>query len=290
MRITEVLLARAAQALLGTEVAHSKEMKAAVASQEGYDAIRPMELQRVLSAARKYHVPIAGCRVLDFGCADGLISRGYLSAGAASVVGVDIDAPAVARARARFCEARLTFNVCGVSSIPLEDESVDTVISYDVFEHVERPLLTLRELFRVAKPGGSVLIGTWGWRHPFAPHLWSVMPVPWAHLVVSERTLLRACRRVYSSDSYVPTRHDLDEYGNKKPGKYLHTSIPRSYLNRYLISDFERDFLVAGFQLESNLAPFGSRLASWTRPLVHVRWLREFVTGYAWFVLRRSSA
>ncbi len=56
---------------------------------------------------------------------------------------------------------------------------VDVVLCYDVFEHVSRPAAVLDECYRILKPGGKMLIGTWGWYHPFAPHLWSTMPVPW---------------------------------------------------------------------------------------------------------------
>jgi len=70
-----------------------------------------------------------------------------------------------------------------------------------------------------------MLIGTWEWHRPFAPHLWSTMPVPWAHLIVSERTLLRACRRVYHAAWYVPTFHDFDVDGSRKHDRYTEDRI-----------------------------------------------------------------
>jgi len=132
-----------------------------------------------------------------------------------------------------------------------------------------------------------VLIGTWSWRHPFAPHLWAVMPVPWAHLLVSERTLLKACRRVYHAPWYSPNRHDFDAAGRRLPDKYTETAISRDYLNHYLISDFEQAFRAAGFSCRTETIPFGSRYARWTRPFTRVPWLREFLSGYVWFILNK---
>lgn len=51
-----------------------------------------------------------------------------------------------------------------VSHIPLPDESVDVVVSQDVFEHIEDPLAVLRECRRILKPGGHVIILT--------PNMW----------------------------------------------------------------------------------------------------------------------
>src|SRR5262249_22250723 len=155
------------------------------------------EIERVESALERYRLSLCERTVVDFGCHDGAMSKGYLKSGAARVVGVDVDEVALSRARAIHRHDRLTFMKSTVESVPIQDSTLDAVISYDVFEHVSNPPLIVKELWRILRPSGWVLIGTWGWRHPFAPHLWAVMPVPWAHLLVSERTLLKACRRVY---------------------------------------------------------------------------------------------
>jgi hypothetical protein len=85
MFISEHLLVAAAKRLLTTEIAHSAAMKAAVASDAGHEANRPKEIERIVTAARQYRVPIDGRRVMDLGCSDGAISRGYLNAGAKTV-------------------------------------------------------------------------------------------------------------------------------------------------------------------------------------------------------------
>ena len=42
--------------------------------------------------------------------------------------------------------------------LPFRDASVDTVLSTEVLEHVPRPELLVREMARVVKPGGKLLI------------------------------------------------------------------------------------------------------------------------------------
>jgi len=115
--------------------------------------------------------------------------------------------------------------------------------------------------------------------------LWAVMPIPWAHLLVSEETLLRVSRRVYEAPWYRPNMFDVDAKGIRIADKYNHTEISRDYLNKYLIRDFERVFREAGFAYETHPQPFGS--ASWTRPLLAIKWLRELLSGYVWFVLTK---
>lgn len=288
MGFAETILYRCARSLYRTEVAHSSEMKSALHSDESQRAYRARESRRVSAALDRYGLSLVDKRVMDFGCNDGALSVEYLRLGACRVVGVDIDTQAVERARALHRVPGLSFEVSTREHIPVQDHSIDLVLSYDVFEHVADPRAALRQIHRALTPEGAVLIGTWGWRHPFAPHLWSVMPVPWAHAIFSERTLLRACRRVYLSDWYVPNMHDFDLEGRRLMGKYAGESIPTDYLNKYLIVDFERAFKDAGFEVSTHAVPFASPLANWTAPLTWVPGLREFATGYAWFVLRKA--
>lgn len=288
MWIAEQILFQLARNLYQTEVAHSSEMKNALENIDAYDAYRAVESNRIVDAVERYRIPIAGQTVVDFGCNDGAISAAYLRRGAAKVVGIDIDERAIRRARALHHDERLTFVQNRVDSIPLDDRSVDVVISYDVFEHVSQPIRTLKELHRILTPTGKVLIGTWSWFHPFAPHLWAVMPVPWAHVFFSEQTLLRVCRRVYHSSWYTPNMHDYDEDGKKLPDKYTQRTISTDYVNKLLIKDFERAFLVSGFIYETHPVAFGSRYAHWTQVFLRVPWVREFIAGFVWFVLTKS--
>lgn len=196
MWIAEQVLFGLARAMYRTELAHSSQMKRALTNVDVYDEYRAAEIKRVMDAVKRNQIQILGKSIVDFGCNDGALSFEYLQKGAVRVIGVDIDEQAIRRAQSRYCDERLVFVQNSVDSIPLSDNSCDIVISYDVVEHISQPRSILKELYRILVPNGKVLIGTWGWYHPFAPHLWSVMPVPWAHVLFSERTLLKVCQRV----------------------------------------------------------------------------------------------
>ena len=289
MKISESILYFLAKQLYTRNPGQSEEMTEALSDSEAYAEYRQQCVDKVMRAARQYDVPVTGRRVLDLGCYDGALSAGYLKAGAESVVGVDIDVDAIRIAQERHTSDRLTFHPSEATQIPLSEDSVDTILCYDVFEHVARPHEMLEEAYRVLRPGGKMLIGTWGWYHPFAPHLWSTMPVPWAHVVFSEKTMLRVCRRVYHSDWYVPNMHDLDEDGNRKSDKYTEEAIDPDYLNKLLISDFENVFRQSAFDARVHQQRFSSKYAAWTAPLLKVPFVREFFTAYLWIVLEKKT-
>lgn len=287
MWLSEQLLYGLAKALYRKELGHSGEMKRALTGREEFGAYRSRQTDLILSAAARYGIEIAAKAVLDLGCGDGAITVGYAQQ-AARVFGVDVDAAAIERAKARPPLPNVTFHAGTTTSIPLADESVDVILCYDVWEHVSQPAVMLHECYRVLKPGGKMLIGTWGWYHPFAPHLWATMPVPWAHVFFSERTVIRVCRRVYESPWYVPTMHDLDERGEKQRDRYRDESISTDYLNKLLLRDLERIFKKSRFRHEMHPQPFGSKLVRWTKLFLRTPWLREFITGYLWVVLHKD--
>lgn len=289
MRLTEALLYQLVKCFYHSEVAHSAEMKEALRSIEKYDAYRATQIQRVTFAADTYGVRIKGQQLLDLGCAEGTLTAEFIRHGARHVIGVDIDEKSVECARKAFPNLPAEFVVSQPTELPVPDASIDTIVSFDVFEHVSRPASLLRECLRVLKPGGQMLIGTWGWHNPFAPHLWATMPVPWAHVLFSERTILRTCRRVFHSDWYVPNQFDLDEQGNKRADKYTYVGISTDYVNKYLLSDFSQAFGDVGFQSQMHVQPFSSSYASWTKPLLKVPVLREYLHSYFWAVLTKPS-
>ncbi len=285
--VTDFLLYGLARILLRTNIAHSPEMTLSLQSMEASDEFRAAQADRMVEAADRCGVRIAGRDLADLGCNDGALTERYLDRNPRSVIGLDIDASAIARAERR--DRRVTFRLATPTQLPVPDSSVDVILSYDVFEHIADPAATLVECRRILRPGGQMLIGTSGWGHPFAPHLWSTMPVPWAHLLVSEATLLRACRRVYLADWYTPTVHDLDPQGQRIPERYAATEISRAHLNRYLARDFEREFARSGLRWRVELVPFQSRWAFWTRPCLRSRTLREYLHGYLWAILEKPN-
>lgn len=48
--------------------------------------------------------------------------------------------------------------ICDIIDMPLEDESVDVVLCTEVFEHLKDPVLAVREISRILKPGGELIL------------------------------------------------------------------------------------------------------------------------------------
>lgn len=96
--------------------------------------------------------------VVDIGCGLGRLSRA-LAARAGRVIGLDVSAEMVARARELNAGvANVEFaQGDGTTLRPLGDASVDGCFSHVVFQHIPDPAVTLgyvREMGRVLRPGG----------------------------------------------------------------------------------------------------------------------------------------
>ena len=96
----------------------------------------------------------AGGAIVDVGCGTGRLSQ-LLQSIATSYVGVDAVRYDEFPAGASFSAADLNHD-----PIPLPDGSADVAISVETIEHLENPRAFCREMVRVAKPGGWVLITT----------------------------------------------------------------------------------------------------------------------------------
>lgn len=99
--------------------------------------------------------------VLDIACGEGYGSA-IIANAAAFVYGVDIDAVAVAHAEAKYVSLRknISFKTGSTSAIPLEDHSVDIVVSFETIEHHDAHEQMMKEIKRVLKPDGVLLISS----------------------------------------------------------------------------------------------------------------------------------
>jgi len=130
---------------------------------------------------------VRGKVVIDFGCGYGDEAVELARRGAARVIGVDINQEYLREAQRRAEDAGLSQQV---EFATRSEEPADVVVSLDSFEHFADPAETLSHMFDLLRPGG-VLVASFGptWYHPYGGHLFSVFP--WAHLLFSERALIR---------------------------------------------------------------------------------------------------
>jgi 2-polyprenyl-3-methyl-5-hydroxy-6-metoxy-1,4-benzoquinol methylase len=101
----------------------------------------------------------AGERVLDVGCGEGRFAAELARAGA-EVVGVDVAAEPLRRARERHPELVDLRRLPAGGAWPLEDASFDVVWAGEVIEHVADTAAWLSELRRVLRSGGLLLLST----------------------------------------------------------------------------------------------------------------------------------
>lgn len=101
-----------------------------------------------------------GKKVLDIACGEGYGSRLLANWGAASVVGVDVSDEAIANAQRYFSNDRVTFSKGTAESITdqFEPQSFDLIVSFETIEHVQDPVLFLRNMKALLKPGGIIAI------------------------------------------------------------------------------------------------------------------------------------
>src|SRR5260221_8761154 len=104
---------------------------------------------------------VKGKVVLDIACGEGYGTK-ILSKSANKVFGIDIDSASIDHAKKTYGENNIEF-ICGnVKNIPLPDNSVDVVVSYETIEHIDEGTQNdfLTEIKRVLKKGGILIIST----------------------------------------------------------------------------------------------------------------------------------
>ena len=106
----------------------------------------------------------ASMRVMDLGCGDGTTAVPMAQLGA-NVSGIDISTPLVAAGNKRVAELGLTNitfqegDACNLESVA--DASFDLSISFFGAMFAPKPFDVAKEVVRVTKPGGRVIMGNW---------------------------------------------------------------------------------------------------------------------------------
>jgi SAM-dependent methyltransferase len=110
-----------------------------------------------------------GGRVLELGCSTGYLTR-HVAGGADTAIGLDLNRRALAGARRRHPRAPL---VCGeAGALPFATASLDAVVMLEVIEHAPSDAAAVREVARVLRPGGTLILSTpnaglFAWLDPY---------------------------------------------------------------------------------------------------------------------------
>jgi 2-polyprenyl-3-methyl-5-hydroxy-6-metoxy-1,4-benzoquinol methylase len=123
---------------------------------------------------------IGGLRVAEIGCGRGDFSI-YLARLGAEVTALDFSAQAIAVAKQRAAQHDVDINwhVGDAMAVPFDEDAFDLVVTCECLEHVLEPQRMARELYRICKPGGRVLLTT--------PSYCNGQIIGWIHSWVTRR-------------------------------------------------------------------------------------------------------
>lgn len=124
---------------------------------EGYDALVLGEHLARYQLARPL---CAGRTVLDMACGQGYGTRLIADWGAERVVGVDVSAEAIERARALFQRPGVEYLVASAETVDslLPAGGFDLIVSLETIEHVPDPARFLRALRKLARDDATIIV------------------------------------------------------------------------------------------------------------------------------------
>ena len=130
----------------------------------GWAHFAPLASQTTPPAAQlvKWAGIRSGQRVLDVACGTGVVSVTTARLGA-QVTGLDLtpELIAVARENARVAGVTIDWHEGDAEALPFEPGTFDVVVSQYGHMFAPRPDVTVAEMLRVLKPGGTIAFSTW---------------------------------------------------------------------------------------------------------------------------------
>jgi SAM-dependent methyltransferase len=134
------------------------------AQKEAWKSFAPLEWVTIPAAARlvRFAGVAAGMRVLDVGCGTGVAAITAARIGA-QVKAIDLTPQLLERARenSAVAEVNIEWHDGDAEALPFADEEFDIVFSQFAHIFAPRPEVTLKEMLRVLRPGGTIAFSTW---------------------------------------------------------------------------------------------------------------------------------
>lgn len=218
---------------------------------------------------------IVDADVVDIGCGLGGRTCFLADQGARSIVGTDINHDEIETARTLakklggpIVEEKVSFEKVSPDESTPAETKFDIALLVDSLEHVRDPLQMLNLAHSMLKPGGVCYFSTWGWYHHQASHVGSIVPIPFATLLFSDRQILDAVRRVVDQPYYEPSIWDTDPPSLRWRDCQSLRDRPGEYLNQYTIASFRRSAKASEFaQCELKVQGFNSSRHRWLSKL-----------------------
>jgi len=167
----------------------------------------------------KSQIVFQNMNVLDLGCGLGGQTAYFSLKGANTVVGVDINKKwidiAAKYAKEKQANKKVDFILVDGAYLPIRENNFDIIMMYDVLEHLPQANKVLQECKRVLKLSGFLYV-SFGppWLNPYGGHLWSHIPIPWCHLIFSEKTLANVLKKSKSLLPITEVGHEITQFRN----------------------------------------------------------------------------
>lgn len=202
--------------------------------------------------------------LLEVGCGEGRGIEQLLPL-VSSYAAIDKIEPAVARLRLKYPSGKF---VSGhLPPLPYPDQSFDSVVSFQVIEHIQDDQFFLKEIHRVLRPGGVILVTTPNRPMSLSRNPWHVREYTADELASLARTIFPSVRmKGITGNERVMTYHeknrqsvqrimrwDIFDLQHRLPAVLLR--MPYDFLNRVNRKKLQSvsDDLVTGISLEDYL-------------------------------------
>jgi len=125
--------------------------------------VKRVEWELILDLLR----PGPGEFILDAGCGTGVFTLDMLSCGA-RVVGLDLSLSMIRRARQKARSSRLQVISADILNLPFPENTFHKAVSITALEFIPDGQKAVKELFRVTRKGGTVVVATLNSLSPWA--------------------------------------------------------------------------------------------------------------------------
>lgn len=210
--------------------------------------------------------PRSGEKIIDLGCGTGyyLFLLSSLPVGL-HLSGLDNDEKAMGEVKQLLRDKNINFIVGDLHKMPFEDESFDKAVMSEVLEHVADDTLVLKEVFRILKQNGVLVISVPSIKYPF---LWD--PINWILQHFFDNHIRSGFfSGIWSGHLRLYEKLDL-ESKFKKTGFEIEASEELTYwclpFNHYLVNIIAR--LLYDVKISSKIADNLSKFKETEKPLL----------------------